>query len=144
MPNILQNSGWETRPTVNSTVFGITHNSQQRNSSNSSVCDILNIMQDEKIQDQKNKGWSQKSEQNHLRGTDSILDLVILEDKLISQDLGLDMSNINENLDMRCQESWKTILDWLFTKGPQNYLRQEYFEAIFDGFLEEAQDPSII
>ena len=88
MPNTLQNSGWETRPNVNSTVFGITYECPE---CNSSVCDHLKTTQDEEVQVQ------------------SILDLVILEDKLIADNLRL------------VTRPAVTATD---TQSLQNYLRQ--------------------
>ena len=113
MSNILPNSGWETKPTKVSTVFGITYNCQK---CNSSVCNILKTMQDEENQDH--------------RSNVSILDLVILEDKLITENLELDMSNIN--VDIRSRQ----VVAIAVTQSLQNYSRQEDYEAIFDGIIQ--------
>ena len=119
MSNILPNAGWEIKPTKNSTtVFGITYNCQQRNAS---ICDISKTVQDEKGQDHKSN--------------DSFLDLVILEEKLIADNLGLEMSNIIENDDIHVR-SRQAVTVTVTQCLQQNYLRQEDYEAIFDGIID--------
>ena len=108
MPNTLPNSGWATRPTVNLTVFGITYECPE---CNSSVCDHLKTTQDEEVQVQ------------------SILDLVILEEKLIADNLTLDT---------------RQALTVTVTQSLPIYLRQEGYEAILDSIIEEAVDPCAV